>query len=132
MERLAIGLVFATLLCGCGVSEKDLVGSWIGKVELANAKDDKVTSAVQFALDNVNLTIDLNADKTFKTAGFEGTWSFEGDTLTLTPTKTMGLNLSTPQTITKATVAKDGKSFTVTDPFSFKKGKFTFTKAGAE
>ncbi len=135
MKNFLVVFVAFAALAGCGLKERDLVGSWTGRIQLPDNgadKDDAAKNIAQAALDAINVTIDLNEDKTFKTIGFEGTWSFAGDTLTLTPTKTLGFNVSTPAAVTKATVSKDGKSFTVQDPFNARKGTFVFTKAGTE
>jgi hypothetical protein len=121
MKRVLL-LALAIAFAGCGPSEKDLVGTWTGKVQLEKP------GTVQTALDAVTISIELNEDKTFKTLGFEGAWSYDGEKLTLTPTKTLGLNIASPASTMTAVVAKDARSFTLDAPFA-QKGTFVFTKA---
>jgi hypothetical protein len=125
MKRLLLLALLLPLLA-CGVKEHDLVGTWTGTVQATENKDGK--DLVQNALNNVTISLELNEDKTFKTIGFEGAWSYRDGVLKLTPTKTLGFNISTPASEMTAQVAKDGKSFTLQGPFS-KNETFVFKKA---
>jgi hypothetical protein len=93
--RLGFLLALATTLTSCSDREGQLVGKWTGELSMPDAKgDDPMAKFAQALMGNVSL--DLKEDKSFTMTiviPIEGTWSLQGDVLTLMPTKVMGMTM---------------------------------------
>jgi hypothetical protein len=87
--------LFAALAVGCAKPEAQLVGKWTvdpSSLSTGNAQGDSM--AKQFAQ---SMAIEFKADKTFTMTillSFEGTYEVSGHTVTMKPTKAMGVDLS--------------------------------------
>jgi hypothetical protein len=135
MKKLA---VFATAavalsLAGCGFSEKSLVGSWTGTINLS-AEDKKDPQSA--AAETIKPTLEFKEDKTYSlTMGLpiEGTWSYADNQVTMTTTKVMGIDVGSmpggadnkPQILK---VEDGGKKLTMSDPTGSSGSTITFTK----
>jgi hypothetical protein len=155
-------LACAVFVAGCkgGISEKDLVGTWTGKMTMSaedkqkaidEAKKQNPQSAAappemfESMLSNIEMPLTLREDKTFTMTmvmfPMEGTWSLTGQTVKLKVTKMMGMDVNevAKQSGRPAenqdldlTVSADGKTMTGASKDSSGGGSFTFTRSDAK
>jgi hypothetical protein len=135
LSLLAVAAV-ALSLAGCGFSEKSLVGTWSGKINLSEA-DRKEAGAQASAAEAMTTSLEFKEDKTFSlTMGvpIEGTWTYADKNVTLTTTKVMGMDISSipgadkdnkPQILK---VEDGGKKLVLSDPSGASGTTITFTK----
>jgi len=141
---VALGAVALTL-AGCAASpEKQVVGKWKGSVTLPpNMAKDPRAGMLKGMFSN--LTLEVKEDKKFTLTmmvPIEGTWSVSGKSLTLQPTKIMGMDVKQAQEMAKKqgrsatsmdkpmkmTLSEDGKTLTAENPESSQGGSMTFTR----
>ena len=102
MVTLALVVVSAAALLCCGCARHSVVGKWKGEVlqtpkPAASNNDPSAAMAEAFAKQLMgNVSLELKQDNTFtmQLAMFplEGAWTTSGSTVTLTPTKFMGMD----------------------------------------
>jgi len=95
---LAVSLLFVAV--GCKGLEAKLEGKYKGEMKMgssqAGGKNGEVARQMAGMLAN-SLSLELKKDKTFTMQmlfPLEGSWSLDGTTLMLTPTKFMGMSVS--------------------------------------
>jgi hypothetical protein len=107
------------VLAGCA-HKSDVVGKW--KIDAGSVPTGKNDPAAAMAKSMSSmLSIEFKADNTFSGMMMEGTYAVSGNTVTMTATKMMGMDLSkfpgakksTPQT---AQLSSDGKTLTIHAP----------------
>jgi hypothetical protein len=138
MRHLSLIVVAAVALslAGCGFSEKSLVGTWTGKVNLSDA-DRKAAGEQAAAAESMTATLEFKEDKTFSLSvglPVEGTWTYADNNVTLTTTKVAGMDVSgmpgggadnKPQVMK---VEDGGKKLVLSDPTGKSGTTLTFTK----
>lgn len=146
MKNLALVIVAVVALSGCngGLSEASLVGKWEGKPVAAEGKADdpgqKLAEGMLGAFGGMNL--DLKRDRTFHLQMLfipvEGNWTLAGTTVTLTPTKVMGMpadqmkskdGKADPNKPMLVQVSPDGKTLTMSGEKD--QGDIQFSRAKA-
>ena len=99
---LCIPVVAAMALVAFGgCSKPSVVGKWTGELKMPASKDkNDPAAAMGEAMAKAfmsNLTLDLRQDNTFTMQmmfPIDGNWKMDGDRVTLTPTKIMGMDAS--------------------------------------
>ena len=147
-----VSVLAAITIAGCGgVSEKDVIGSWTGKLDTSSssvAPSDIVPPGMQGMADAMaemgSFDLELKEDHTYKIMlmiiPMEGTWELKGKNVILT-TKSVfgrsvddvsrmgGQNATVPeQEPMVLRVSKDGKTMTVIEPSSATSGELRFTR----
>lgn len=89
--------VLGLALAGCGTPESKLIGKWKGEVVLSDkAKSDPMSAVAQGMVSMLDPQLDLKPDHTFtlylSIMPIDGTWSYDGATVTLTPNKYGGVD----------------------------------------
>ena len=140
MRSFLLPLALAgALLMGCAkqITEKDLHGSWSGKITLTEADIEAVkkqgmtqqqVDQTKSMVDNMTVSLNLKEDGKFDMtmgAPMEGSWTFADMKVNLTVEKAMGMSIEdikkmappgTPVTDKiSVTVAADGKTMTGTN-----------------
>ena len=120
MKIALIALVaLAIALLGCsGATEKKIVGKYKAQLTMPEGKKDDPSApmAKGFAealVGSMSLEIKEGKAFTMTAMGFpiEGTWTLNGDKLTLTPTKVMGMD---PKTASKDSTSKSDEPMELT------------------
>lgn len=152
-------LTALALAWGCGgMSEKDLVGDWTGKMTMSEiAKKQAIEEAkkqnpqgaqvspdmIETMMNSMEYPLTLREDNTFTLTlvmfPAEGTWKFENGKVVMTVTKMMGMDINALAAQSGQTarsndpmvlsVSKDGKTMTgASSAAVYVGGSFTFTK----
>lgn len=122
---VAVTLAFSLALVGCSGKEKQVEGKW--KVDTSKLPTSASTGAAAKSMFS-GISLEFKADSTFSAVigatAEEGTWTVDGNTVTMTPSSTSGVPSNHPPGT--ATLSDDGKSLTISSsvqglPLSFVK-----------
>ncbi len=95
MKRIALFLTLIAAI-GCSVTPASVVGKYKGEM-IGDASQGSLAAGLQRGIAS-SMSLELKPDKTFHMVAMvvpvDGTWTLEGDTLTLTPKAVLGLNKS--------------------------------------
>lgn len=134
---ICVGVLAAFAIAGCGVSDKDVTGSWTGKPTSAGASGGMASA---FA-DMMSVQLELKSDHTYTMMMLifpvEGSWKVKGNTVILTRESFMGMSsdelarargqsgADEPMVLR---VSKDRKTMTGTDTNSATSAELVFTR----
>lgn len=150
---ICVGVLAAITIAGCGgVSEKDVIGNWTGKIDIAST-DANGNGDVPAALEGMaeafanmmTFDLELKKDHTFKmdmsSLPTEGIWELKGNDLTLTTEKVLGIPVNVAGAAPTLPggllagrepfvlrVSRNGKTMTTVDPSGATSGELLFTR----
>ena len=149
---ICVGVLAAITIAGCGgVSEKDVIGNWTGKVDRSSssvAAGDNVPEGME-AIANamaemLSFDLEIKKDHTFKLTmmfiPMEGSWELKGNEVILTTESMFGMSAddvarmggqggtAPDQEPMVLRVSKDRKTMTTVDPSGATSGELLFTR----
>lgn len=140
MNKLAVfALALATLIvaAGCGFSEKNVVGKWVGTLTLSE-EDKQAAGALAEMAANMKFEIEFKEDKTYvMNAGgqTEGTWTYADNKVNMVVTKYGGLDISSVPGVKESdkaqslTVQNGGKELVMASPDDKSTSTITFSRS---
>src|SRR5579863_6204178 len=113
---IAAVATLAVLGSGCAKPEAQVVGKWqfdAASMSTGDAQKDSMMKSMAGSM-----TMEFKADKTFTGPMMEGTYEMNGHTISVKPTKMLGMDISKLPNANavqteQATLSDDGKSITI-------------------
>ena len=116
MKQIGVfGVALVLILAGCA-HKPDIVGKWKIDISGMPGADSAAEAAMMKGIARIS-TFEFKADKTYSGGMMEGTYTMDGNKVSMTPTKVMGMDVSkvpgaANQPPQVGEISSDGKTLT--------------------